>query len=299
VAPLRDTVALFIMGEKGYESLSSLIEFSSDIIECVISSEDRSISHDFYHEIKTLCKENNIPFYNKKDAVSISSKYAFAIGWRWLLFFEQTKIIIFHDSLLPKYRGFNPLVSYLLNKEGKVGVTALFAHEEFDCGDIIDQRSVPITYPIKLKEAIQKIIPCYTELVLGISKKIKNKKEIVGYPQEESLATYSLWRDEDDYKIDWSKDAVYIKRFIDSLGFPYKGASALMNKTKVRILDSEIIEDRVIENRCPGKLLFKQGDYPVVVCGKGLLKITSLCEDISGEELLPLKKFRIRFGSKA
>ena len=55
MAPLRDTVALFVMGEKGYESLSSLIEFSSDIVECVISSEDRSISHDFYQEIKTLC----------------------------------------------------------------------------------------------------------------------------------------------------------------------------------------------------------------------------------------------------
>ena len=294
----NNSIAFFVMGEKGYESLSSVISKYPELVECVVSSEDKSIDQDFYLRIKKISEENNIPFYNKKENFKILSAYAFVIGWRWLLHLDSTEVIIFHDSLLPKYRGFNPLVSYLLNKEDKIGVTALFAHEEFDCGDIIQQKCVPICYPIKLEQAIKKITPCYTELVLDISEKIKNKKIIPGYPQDDSKATYSLWRDEKDYDIDWSLGSDYIQRFIDSLGYPYRGASTYMGDVKVRILDSQVIEDRIIENRTPGKLLFKQDGNPVIVCGKGLLKILYLKEDQGNKNLIPLSKYRIRFGSK-
>ena len=49
---------------------------------------------------------------------------------------------------MPKYRGFAPLVNSLVNGEKIIGVTALFASEEYDNGDIIMQSSVDITYPI-------------------------------------------------------------------------------------------------------------------------------------------------------
>jgi methionyl-tRNA formyltransferase len=52
-----------------------------------------------------------------------------------------------------------------------------------------------------------------------------------------------------------------------------------------------------VENRqmAVGKVIFVQEGCPVVVCGKGLLRINTLKSYPDGEDLLPLKKMRIRF----
>jgi methionyl-tRNA formyltransferase len=57
-------------------------------------------------------------------------------------------LVVFHDSILPQYRGFNPLVSALINGDSRVGVTAM-GTDEFDKGDIIGQRTIAINIPSK------------------------------------------------------------------------------------------------------------------------------------------------------
>ena len=42
---------------------------------------------------------------------------------------NSENLIVFHDSLLPKYRGFAPLVSQLINGEEYLGVTAIFTND--------------------------------------------------------------------------------------------------------------------------------------------------------------------------
>ena len=288
-------ISFLIMGQKGYEVLNFMIQNHKDLIGTVVCAEDKSIQEDYYDRIKQLCIDNDILFFNRKQQYTIDTKYAFAVAWRWLLFLQDVKVIIFHDSLLPKYRGFNPLVSCLLNEETTIGVTALFASEKFDCGDIIDQKSIEIKYPIKLQKAIDKIAQCYVQLVSNIVNKIKNNNRLNGIPQNDEDATYSVWRDSEDYRIDWSKSSSYIKRFVDSLGFPYNNACSLVNNRLARLPEVEIAKDQKIENRTPGKVLYKDGIFPVVICGTGLIKVTSLLDNETKEELLPLRKFRTRF----
>jgi methionyl-tRNA formyltransferase len=55
----------------------------------------------------------------------ICSDFNIAISWRWML--KVSNLIVIHDSLLPKYRGFSPLVNMLINGEDTLGVTVLFA----------------------------------------------------------------------------------------------------------------------------------------------------------------------------
>ena len=288
-------ISFLIMGQKGYEVLNFMIQNHKDLIGTVVSAEDKSIQEDHYDSIKQLCIDNDILFFNRKQQYTIDTKYAFAVAWRWLLFLQDVKVIIFHDSLLPKYRGFNPLVSCLLNEETTIGATALFASEKFDCGDIIDQKSIEVKYPIKLQKAIDKIAQCYVQLVSNIVNNIQNNKPIKGIPQNDEDATYSVWRDSEDYRIDWSKSSSYIKRFVDSLGFPYNNASSLVNNRLARLPEVEIVKDQKIENRTPGKVLYKEGIFPIVICGTGLIKVTSLLDNETKEELLPLRKFRTRF----
>jgi methionyl-tRNA formyltransferase len=49
-----------------------------------------------------------------------------------------------HDSLLPAYAGFAPLIWALINGEEQVGVTAHMMDDDLDAGDIVLQRAVPV-----------------------------------------------------------------------------------------------------------------------------------------------------------
>ena len=290
----NNSVTLYLMGEKGLSALRAILPFKS-LIRQVVGAQDKNVRADYYDDIRALCNSERIMWHDRREDFRNDSEYAIAVAWRWMIHSEDDrKLIVLHDSILPRYRGFAPLVNMLINQEPFIGVTALYANSEFDKGDIIVQKKLSVTYPIRIQDAIESISKLYSEIIFQIFEAINSEASISSCPQDESAATYSLWRDEEDYKIDWNKDAAYIQQFIYSLGFPFKGAYTTIDHQKFRVLDCKVIEDVVLENRCPGKVLFVRKDYPIVVCGKGMLMITKLMTD-DGLDYLPLKKYRTRF----
>ncbi|RZJ29391.1 MAG: methionyl-tRNA formyltransferase [Flavobacterium sp.] len=289
-------VGLFLMTYKGYRVLQSVIEsgFASHIgFVCI--GKDANVGNDYSGEIEQCCLRHNIVSIEAKDAKQYAATvdYSIAISWRWML--DPENLIVLHDSLLPKYRGFAPLVNMLKNGEARIGVTAIFAGDEYDKGDIIAQSGSDISYPIKIEQAIETVTANYIEVVEFIFETITAGKKLQGKAQIESDATYSLWLDDRDYKIDWQKDSGYIKRFIDAVGFPFHGAFSIVNDEKIVIREAETLGDVAIENRDVGKIIYFHEKFPVVVCGSGLLKITDAVYDGTQESIFPLKKFRLRF----
>lgn len=288
-------ISFFIMGKKGYRVLSSFLNlFDSREIDYVVVARDENIRDDFYEKIIDLCKKKSIYHLDKADPIPDNHGYKFAIGWRWIIN-NGEKLIVLHDSILPKYRGFAPLVNMLIKKEREIGVTAIFASDEYDQGNIIDQKRIKINYPIRINEAIESVIPLYENLVNSISKNILNDEIIISFPQKEENATYSLWRDEKDYFIDWDNDSEKIRRTVDALSYPYDGAKTFLNDEIITIDKVEELPDKNIENRIVGKVIFLIQGKPVVVCKKGLLKIEE-AKTINGKSIFPFKKFRSRFG---
>jgi len=283
------------MTDKGYEVVKILLSRYSGFIDLVVGARDKNIENDRYEDIANICKQYHTTFLDRTASYTIKTGYSLSVSWRWMIDTSKTKLIVLHDSLLPRYRGFNPLVTALLNRDEKIGVTALFANEDFDRGDIIAQSWSSISYPIKIQAAISTILTNYTQLALDIADTLTSDKVCPSRPQDETLATYSLWRDDEDYMIPWTESAEYIKRFIDAVGFPYKGASAMLDGTLVRILDADVCEDVTIENRIPGKVIFIKNRSPIVVCGQGLLMLKDAIDDSSGASILPLSKMRTRF----
>jgi methionyl-tRNA formyltransferase len=283
------------MGQKGYEVLRLLSAKAPELVEIVVSAPDPGVQNDFFVEIREHCAVHQIKFAARGEDFDINAQYVFAVSWRWLIKADNSRVIVFHDALLPRYRGFNPLVSCLINGEPEIGVTALYASVEYDRGDIIARVSTRITYPIKIQEAIELVIHSYLALAGSLVQTIANCAEIQGQAQNEELASYSLWRDDNDYQVDWTRSAVQISRFVDAVGFPYRGAYTMVNDRPARLLDADALHDVNIENRSPGKVLFIRGEYPIVVCGEGLLRIRTLVDDETGQSLLPLAKFRSRF----
>jgi len=208
---------------------------------------------------------------------------------------SSMRLIVVHDSLLPKYRGFNPLVTALINGDSEIGATALWAAEEYDRGDIIRQESRAISYPIRITDAIEVMSDIYVCLVLEIAAILIDGGTLGSTAQDESAASYSLWRDDDDYCIDWSLPSDRLKRQIDAQGYPYLGSSALIDGKRVRIISAECVEDVRIANRSSGKVIFVVKGRPVVVCGQGLLKVLEVVCDETNESALPLPRYRTRF----
>lgn len=283
------------MTQKGFDVLNSIVQqYGSEIIDKVISSTDPNIIKDYHEEIMQLCILKNIKFFNRKQIFKVDTSFALAISWKWMISLNETKLITLHDSLLPAFRGFAPLVNALIKGETEIGVSAIFSSDDFDRGNIIIQKSLEINYPVKIQSIIDQISLVYIEVALELVKMILNEMEINGQKQDETLANYSLWLDKDDYIINWKQSSSRIKRFIDAVGSPYLGARTFDGEKTCLIHDAELESDVFIQNRHHGKVIFIKDNQPIVVCGQGLLRITEMTDE-SGNDLLPIKKFRTRF----
>lgn len=288
---------IYSLGLKGFNLIKALSESSLDIsFHCVIGR-DKGVANDYSDTLANYCKENGIKFSfrgNEKFQVT-DFDYALAVGWRWIIHnIPDRKLIVFHDSLLPAYRGFAPLVNALLNKEKQIGVSVIFGVEDYDKGDIIAQKSIKVTYPTNIENETKRIAEVYADLAFILISKLITNNKIISETQVEARATYSLWRDEDDYRINWQLCASDIQHFIDCLGHPYMGASTTLNGLLVRIFKARVMDDVNIVNRSPGKVIFVKDGNPVVVCGQGLLLIEE-GRYSDGDSLLPLPAFRSKF----
>ena len=289
--------AFYLLGKKAYRCLNRFLEeYGGDTISFVVSAKDRGVKTDYFDEISSLCRQHALKLYDRSEYIPESFDVNFAIGWRWLIP-DSSRLIVFHDSLLPRYRGFAPLVNMLINGEERIGVTALFASQDYDAGDIIDQQSIQITYPLKISEAIDRVSDLYESVLLRIIRRIISVTGLQGTQQDKSSATFSLWRDESDYEIDWGVGSDELKRFVDAVGDPYSGAKTKLHGASIRILDVELVKDVEVESRKShlGKIIFMDEGYPTVVCGKGLVKLINV-RDESGKSLIGKIPFRTRFG---
>ena len=174
------------------------------------------------------------------------------------------------------------------------GVTALFASDEYDRGDIIMQKKLEINYPIKINELINNIKQLYYELVKDIYKMILNNQNLPKIKQNENESTYSPWLDKKDYFIDWNWSAEKIKRFVDAVGYPYDNAKAYLNGKIVKFIEVEIVDDVKIENRKRhiGKVIFIKDGCPVIICKRGLLKLIDIRDEKDNRLMI---NFRSRF----
>ena len=290
-------VTLFLMTGKGLAVLDAVVNrYGPSAVSRVVGAADPAVESDYAAEIRDLAAKYAIPYVERTGfAGPEPDGYCLAVGWRWLIR-GTDRLAVIHDSLLPRYRGFAPLVSCLVNGEPQIGATALLASAGYDEGDILAQEAVDVTYPIRVADAIELLSPVYARLAVGFVGRVLAGGPVTGTPQDHARATYALWRDDEDYRVDWTRPAAWIRRFVDAVGHPYRGASALVGDRLVRVLAVRERPDVPVENRTAGKVIFVDGGRPVVVCGEGLLRIDRLVDDATGEALPPLARFRTRFG---
>ncbi len=178
-------------------------------------------------------------------------------------------IINSHFSLLPKWRGADPITHAILNGDKKTGVSLMKIVEKLDEGPLIIQKSLPIekkdnqgTLTNKLVALSDSLLEKY--LPLYISGEIKLK------PQPENQPSYSRKLLKGDGLIDWDKPAVQLEREIRAYaGWPKSRAK--INNIDCIILEAEVNQ----EDSTPGKITSDKSSL-IVGCKKGSLSITKL-----------------------
>jgi methionyl-tRNA formyltransferase len=238
---------------------------------------------------------NQVVLLNSAALVSdySKSKVAICIGWRYLLRADYEQVLVVHDSLLPRFRGWNPLVTCLQLGEREIGMTLFVGDDEIDAGQIVNQIRIILPPSCTIRHALEMLSVKYSDLFDPIFEdgKLTSFKTV---PQEDSDVTYSIWRDELDYRIDWNRGSSTLERFVNSLGWPYCGAQTRLFDKTLYIVEAVALEhDLIIENRSPGKVIKIEKDGPVVVCGSGLLKLKKVLD--SNRQEISFENIRTRF----
>lgn len=144
-----------------------------------------------------------------------------------------------HDGLLPRYGGFAPLNWAIINGETKVGVTVHFMNDEFDLGDIVLQRRVPVAPGDTATDLYHRTLPLFEELTAEAVRQIADGT-VSRTPQDPAQATFFHKRNERDSLIDWSADPEFICRLVRAQSDPYPSAFTHHQGRRLEILSTSL-----------------------------------------------------------
>jgi methionyl-tRNA formyltransferase len=247
-----------------------------------------------FERLRDLAHRQSIDLLETRRPVLQPENLTFLVGWQHLVPAVTPSTVVFHDSLLPRYRGFAPTVTALIKGDREIGVTALSPTDTVDAGHIIAQRALPVSYPIKIETALKQQAGLMVDIAVDIVEQWR-RGALSSTPQREDLATFSIWRDDADYEIDWSSDSGAIERFVNAVGHPYAGARTTAGRAgTIRVTDVTQLPDMRFEIREAGKIWRLDGGRPIVICGAGMLRIDN-CRREDGAEFI-FDRLRTRLG---
>lgn len=169
-----------------------------------------------------------------------------------------------HDSLLPAYAGFSPIIWALINGERQVGVTAHMMDGELDAGDIVLQRAVDVGPRDTATDLFHKTVDLIGPVVTD-SLALIDSGHTEWTPQNRSKASFFHKRAIEDSRIDWSWPAEHIDRLVRAQSDPYPNAFTYHRGEQLKIIEASVSEGRY--GGTPGRIFIKEGDGVVVVAG--------------------------------
>ncbi len=188
-----------------------------------------------------------------------------------------------HASLLPLYRGANPIQRAIINGDTKTGICTMITEEGLDCGAICLRNEIEITENMNYEELFELISQKSPELIEVTLLNIQNGS-LSPMEQSEENVTYAHKVKKEDAQIDWTKSAREIHNLVRGL---YKAPSAhcffrdkLIKINETRVLDDEIPAGFVGE---VGEILKVTKEGIEVSTTEGILLIVKIKPEGKGE----------------
>lgn len=171
-----------------------------------------------------------------------------------------------HNSLLPAYRGFAPLVWALINGEPEAGVSLFRLSDGMDEGAVWAQATVPIGPEDDIASLEGAVVRAAANLI-GEHWPAIATGALEARAQALNGASYGARRSASDGLIDWSWNAGRVHNWIRAQTHPYPGAFTFMGDTRLRVWSSRANEDPYFGS--PGQVVAMSGSEALVACGEG------------------------------
>ncbi|MFJ8399024.1 methionyl-tRNA formyltransferase [Streptomyces microflavus] len=271
-------VVMFGYQTWGHRTLQALLDSEHDVVAVVTHPKSEHAYEKIWSDsVADLAEKHGIPVIirNRPDdelvdrLKEVAPDIIVANNWRTWMPPEIYNLPVhgtlnIHDSLLPAYAGFSPLIWALINGEPEVGVTAHLMDEELDAGDIVIQRSVAVgptdTTTDLFHRTVDLIAPVTTE-ALGLI--ASGQTEFTR--QDRSKASFFHKRAEEDIRIDWTWPAQDLERLIRAQSAPYPSAFTFHKGQRLEVVSAVVSEGRY--GGTPGRIFYREGDGVVIVAG--------------------------------
>lgn len=209
-----------------------------------------------------------------KSRVGVVIDYGIIIAQEVIDYFPLG-IVNSHFSLLPEWRGADPISFAILSGQPKTGVSLMVIDAGMDTGKLITYRGLPITNEDTTPSLTEKLIDLSDELLAEyLPKYIKGEVAAKQQPHPDR-ATYSRKLTKEDGLIDWTKPADQVEREIRAFIEWPKSRTSLGN-VEVIITKAHAVPG-VVPNQKPGDITLATETHEVgVATGSGTLWIEQL-----------------------
>ncbi|MBI5624433.1 MAG: methionyl-tRNA formyltransferase-like protein [Elusimicrobia bacterium] len=292
----KTSIVLFCATSRGLAVLEELAVLAPECSLTVLSFREEPCEPAFLDSIRSRAGSLGAGFLEAKKTGSPElaafwdsrpADLMLAVNWRYMIpagvYRRASKgTFVFHDSLLPAYRGFSPTVWAIANDERRCGATLFEIAEEYDRGPVVDQEAVVIGPD----DTITDLFPRVTEAYLAILRRTLAAL-LAGSAgrkvQDESAATYVARRTAEDDRLDWTLGAARVYALIRAVTFPYSGAHCLLEGRKLRVWGGRRLPGAVPSSGAvPGQVVEVRPGEGSVVCAKdGLILVTEVQAEVA------------------
>ncbi len=227
---------------------------------------------------KSIRKEPEIQEELKKLSPDFFVTFAFGqILSQEVLDIPKFETINLHASLLPKYRGANPIQRAIINGDKETGICTMITELGLDCGDICLRETIKIPDNMNCMDLFEKISDMSPELLEKTLVDLYNGN-LKPVPQCEDGVCMANKLTREETQIDWSKPACEINNLVRGI---YKSPSAyfIYDGKIIKVLESRVVDDC---GAC-GEFLRVTKEGVLMGCGKDCLLLTRVKPEGKGE----------------
>jgi methionyl-tRNA formyltransferase len=239
--------------------------------------------------VKKYAVEHNIPVFQpislrkdfevQEELKKIEPDFFVTFAFGQILSKEVLEIpkystINLHASLLPLYRGANPIQRAIINGDTKTGICTMITEEGLDCGGICLRDEIEITEDMNFVELFELISEKSPELIEATLLNIKSGA-LTPVEQCHKSVTIAKKMTKEESKIDWSQSARQIHNLVRGI-YKFPSAHCFFKDKFIKIKQTKVLSENIPQSLPAGTILATTKDGVEVATVDGVLLIVKV-----------------------
>ena len=228
---------------------------------------------------KSIRKEPEIQAELKKLNPDFFVTFAFGqILSQEVLDIPKFHTINLHASLLPKYRGANPIQRAIINGDKETGICTMITELGLDCGDVCLKEVISISETMNCEELFEKISELSPKLLEKTLKGLLDNT-LTPVPQCEDGVCMANKLTKEETLINWSNSAESIHNLVRGI-YKFPGAYFMHDGKIIKVMETKIVSET---SSAPGEIVKVTKEGVEIGCGKNCLLLLKVKPEGKGE----------------